>query len=104
MKFVGIIIFKQARAHLLAHNDLNSSISLINRILSGTTTLSQSGSRSNDNEGVLHIPQSSKTDTSLSDGLVSYSEQSVGGSFISAEMQSAYSTASVNWAVKFKDY
>ena len=39
------------------------------------------------NGGVLYIPQSSKTGSSLSDGLGE-----------SAEMQSAHSTTPVNWA------
>ena len=37
----------------------NTSIQLTDRILSGTTTLGQSGPGSDDNEGVLCIPQSS---------------------------------------------
>ena len=36
------------------------------------TTPGQSRPGSNGNEGVLHIPQSSMTGVSLSDGLVSY--------------------------------
>ena len=40
---------------------LNSSIWPIVEILTGTTTLGQSGPGSNVNEGVIHIPQSSKT-------------------------------------------
>ena len=43
-----------------------------NRALIGTTTPGQSGLRSNSNEGVLHIPQSSWNGTSPSDCLVSY--------------------------------
>ena len=42
------------------------------RNLTGSTTPGQSGPRSNSNEGGLHIPQSSMTGASLSDGLVSY--------------------------------
>ena len=50
-----------------------SSFLPIVRTLSGATTLGQSGPRSNGNEGVLHIPQSSSiTGTSPSDCLVSY--------------------------------
>ena len=49
-------------------------------VLSGTTTLRQSGPGSNGNEGVLHIPQSpSITGTSPSDCLVSYQDTHVGG-------------------------
>ena len=42
------------------------------RTLSGTTTLGQSGPGSNGNEGVLLIPQSSKAGASPSDCLMSY--------------------------------
>ena len=41
---------------------LNSSTWTRDGILIGTTTLSLSGPGSNGNEGVLHIPQSSKTE------------------------------------------
>ena len=51
---------------------LNSSIWSIDRILSGATTLGQSGPGSNCNEGVLHILQSSKIGASPSDCLLSY--------------------------------
>ena len=37
--------------------------------LTGITTLSQSEPGSNGNEGVLHIPQNSKTRASLSDAV-----------------------------------
>ena len=54
-----------------------SSIWPIDRILSGALTPGQSGLYSDDNEGVLRIPQSSSgTATSPSDCLVLYSEQS----------------------------
>ena len=43
----------------------------MDRTLTGTTTLSQSGPESNDNEGVLHIPQSSKTEALPLDGNIS---------------------------------
>ena len=50
----------------------NSSIWLIDRILSGAITLGQSGLGSDGNKGVLCIPQSSSiTEVSPSDGLVS---------------------------------
>ena len=39
----------------------------IDVILTGTTTPSRGGPRGNDNEGVLHIPQSSRTGSSLSE-------------------------------------
>ena len=48
--------------------------------LSGVTTLGQSGSGSNGNEGVLRIPQSSSiTGTSSSDCLMSYPEHLLWG-------------------------
>ena len=51
---------------------LNSSIWPIDRTLSGTTTPGQSGPKSDDNEEVLRIPQSSSiTRASLSDCLIS---------------------------------
>ena len=43
----------------------NVSIWPINRTLSGATTPDQSGSGSNDNEGVFHVPQSFKIGASL---------------------------------------
>ena len=65
------------------HSAQFSSILLIDRTLSGATTPGQSGSGSDGNERVLHIPQSSSiTGTFPSDCLVSYPEQSlVGGVF-----------------------
>ena len=57
----------------------NSSIGLIDRTLSGATTLGQSGPVSDGNEGVLHITQSSSiTGASPSDCLMSYT----GGHFL----------------------
>ena len=47
----------------------NGSISPIDKTLSGTTILSQSGLGSNGNEGVLHIPQISKAGASPSEDL-----------------------------------
>ena len=74
----------------------------IDRTLSNATTLSQSGPGSNDNEGVLPILQSSNAGISSSDGLVSYLEHSLGESYPSAKMQSAYSTAPADWAMIYK--
>ena len=67
---------------------------------SGATTPGESGPRSNGNERVLCIPQSSSiTGAAPSDCLVSYPGYLVeGGSYLSAEMQSVYSTAPANWA------
>ena len=60
----------------------------------------QSGPGSNENKGVLRIPQSSNTaGTSPSDSLVSYPGHSLAGSYPSAEMQSVYSTAPADWAI-----
>ena len=56
---------------------LNSSIWPIDKTLSGVTTPGESGPGSYGNEGVLHIPENSKTGTSLSDGLISYPENSL---------------------------
>ena len=41
----------------------------MDRTLTGTTMVGQSGPVSNGNEGVLHIPQSSRTGNFLSDSL-----------------------------------
>ena len=56
-----------------------SSIWSINGTLIGITTLGQSGPGSNGNEWVLHIPQSSKTGASPSNGLVSHQDTHGGG-------------------------
>ena len=63
-------------------------------------TLGQSGPGSNGNEGVLLIPQGSRTGASPSDGLVSYLGHLLGGVSYpaDAEMQLVYSTASADWA------
>ena len=77
----------------------------LDRALSGVTIPGQSGPGSNDNEGVLRIPQSSSiAGTSPSDCFVSYSRHSFGGIgggvYPSAEVQSVYSTAPADWAMK----
>ena len=48
--------------------------------LTGTTIAGQCGPGSNGNEGVLHIPQSSKTGASPSDSLMPYLGHSPTGS------------------------
>ena len=73
---------------------LNSSICLIDRILSGS---SQSETGNNGYEGVLHIPQSSKTGASPSDDVMSYPEHSMGESYTSAVMQTVYFAAPIDW-------
>ena len=50
----------------------NSSIQPIDRNLTGTNISGQSALGSNDNEGVLHIPQNFMNGIFKSDGLVSY--------------------------------
>ena len=80
----------------------NSSILPIDGVLSGATTLGQSGPGSNSNEWVLRIPQSfSITEASPLDGLMSYPGHSwVGESYPPVEMQLVYSTAPIDWAEK----
>ena len=71
----------------------------IDRTISDATTPGQSGPGSDGNEGVLFIPQSSSiTGTSPSDCLVSYPGHTLGGSYLSAEMHSVYSTAPADCA------
>ena len=73
---------------------LNSYIWFRDRTLSSVTTPALSGPESDDNEGVLHIPQrSSITRTSPSNCLVSYPGQSMVESYHATEMQSVYSPA-----------
>ena len=69
----------------------NSSIWPIDMTLSGATTQGQSGPGSNGNQGVLHIPQSSKIGASPFDALVSYPGHNLGEPYPFAEMQTAYS-------------
>ena len=77
-----------------------SSILPIDWALSGATTQGQSGPGSDDNEGVLYIPQSSSiTGTSPSDCLVLYQDTRWGaGGYLSAEVQLVYSTVPADWA------
>ena len=71
-----------------------SSISTIDRTLSGATTPDQNGPGSDGNKGVVRILQSSCiTGTSPADCLVLYLGYSLGESYASAEMQSLYSTS-----------
>ena len=65
-----------------------------------TTTPGHSGPGNNDNERLLHIPQSNRTEASPSDCLMSYPGHSFVESYPSAEMQSVYSTAPVEWATR----
>ena len=64
--------------------------------LSGSTILGQSGP---ENKGLLCIPQSTNiTGTSPSDCLVLYQGHSLGGG-LTAEVQSVFSTALVDWSM-----
>ena len=64
----------------------NSSIWLIDRTQSDATTPGQSGPGNNGNEGVLHIPQNSKTGASPSNGLMSYPGHLLEDCYSSAEL------------------
>ena len=70
----------------------------IDGTLMGTTTPSQSGPWSNGNEEVVLILQIFRTRALPSDGLLSYPGHSLGKSYLSAVMESAYSTALTDWA------
>ena len=73
----------------------NSSIWPIDRTLSGATFLGQGGPGSNNNEGVLLIPQNfSITGASPSDFLGSYLGYSLVRGYVSAEMLPVYHTVS----------
>ena len=66
--------------------------------VSGAITLGQSGPGIDGNKRVLCIPQSSSiTRASLLDCLVSYPEHSLRESYLSADMQSVYSTVPADW-------
>ena len=81
-----------------------SSISPIDRTLSGAITPSQSGPGSDGNEGGFCVPQIfSITGSSPADCLVSYSEHSLWGSYPFGEVQSVYSTAPTDWAKSKSD-
>ena len=78
----------------------HSSIWCIDKTLSGATTPSQSEAGSNGNEEVLHIPQSSRDEALLSDGLIPYPGHLFGsGAYPFAEKQSMYSKFPADWAV-----
>ena len=88
--------------HLFAHSlNVKNSIWSIDRTLSGVSTPGQSGPWNNGNEGVFHIPQISKTRASSSDCFVSYPGHAWGKSYLSAEMQSVYSTAPADRAILY---
>ena len=84
---------------------LNSSIWAIDGTLTDTTTSGQSGPGSNGNEGVLYIPQRTKTEPSPSDRLVLHPGHSLKGVLsTSAEMQLVHSTAPANWVFWLREY
>ena len=71
-----------------------SSIRPVDRTLSGATILGQCGPGSDDNEGVLHIPQgSSITGPSPSYCLVSNPGHALEETYFSGEVQLVYSAA-----------
>ena len=78
---------------------LNISIWPIDGTQTCTTTQGKSRPKSNGNERVLHLPQSSKMASPL-DSLVLNPGHPFGGkSYSSAEMQLVYSTVPIDWAV-----
>ena len=80
-------------SHLFALSLNLKKFYLTHRTLSGATTPGQRGSGSDGNKGVLHIPESSSiAGASQSDCLISYTVSSLGEFYLSAEMQSMYST------------
>ena len=94
-----IICFYILKWFQVLQSNTNNLISPIDETLSVTTTTGRSGPGSNGNEEVLHIPRSSRIiEFSPSDALVPYTRTLIGRlSYLSAEMQSAYSTAQTNW-------
>ena len=70
-----------------------SSISPIDKTLSGAASPGQSGPGSDGSEGVLIIPQMFKTGASPSDCLMSYPGHSWEGAYFPAKIQSVYYTA-----------
>ena len=90
-------MFSHGLNHFKDGKWLNGSFWPIDGTQTDTTTLPQSGPGSHDNEGVLHIPQSSKTGVSRLDA-VSCNTQDIhwGGASSTAEIQSMYPIASLN--------
>ena len=69
--------------------------------LSGVTTPSQSWPGNDGNKGVLRIPQSSSNyGASPLNCLMLYQGHSLGKSYPSAEMQSVYYIAPVDWTIE----
>ena len=86
-------------SHLFAHSLIsNSSIWPIGKTLSGAPTLGKSRPRSNGNERVLRIPQSSNDGASPSDFLLSYQDTHwVGGILISPQRRNRCILQPSNW-------
>ena len=96
-KYYVTLTIQAKISYLLKHSkSLNSSIWPINETLTGTTTADQTGSGKNGNGRVLHILQSSWTEASPSDVLVSGHLLIESYSFVG--IQSAYFTAPADWA------
>ena len=73
--------------------------------LTDTSTQNQKGLRRNGNGGFLHIPKRFRTGASSLNCFVLYPGHSLGESYLTAEMQIAYSTASDDWVqVGGKDF
>ena len=71
----------------------------MDRTLSGASTPGQSWPGSKSNKGVLRIPQNSNiSGASPLNCFVSYPGHSLGKSYLSADIQSVYSTALADWA------
>ena len=96
---VKSVLYQTIQFNMSTHSN---SIWPIDRTLSGVTIPGQSGPRSDGNNGVLCILQSSGiTEVSPSDCLVSYLGHSLEESCLSVDMQSVYSAASANRARLF---
>ena len=98
IKFFQVLLYNSHNLTSVIYLYSVCSLWLIDRILSGATTPSQCGLGSNDNEGVQHIPQTSKAGALPSDGLMSYVGNSlVGVSCTFGEMQLVYSIVPSDW-------
>ena len=68
--------------------------------LTGTTTLCQSGTGSNGNDGVLYIPQSSRTGAHIQMQFkIIFRTLVARKSYPSTEMESVYSKAPTDWSL-----
>ena len=94
VKWFQVLLYQSLTSIICLHTVC--SIWLIDRILSGATTLGQGGPGSNGNEGVLYISQIFKVGDSSSDGLMPYLGLL---SYPSVETQLKHFTVPVNWDV-----